>query len=253
MGSQLSLLGAVLLAAGILLLAILLDQVVKRIRYRGSSNRRETPPANPTVLVVVLAISLIMLSQGMFWLSSQIRYFRPLRHDGILGRIVIERQDNPVKALKMMYTPMAGDSTGMTNLFYLSGDSWRFSGEMIGFNFASKFLGLPSKAYKTVKFNGRFRGRIPPGTSEAILKENPLEGGSSAAFTVFRDRPWLNWFASVDSFEVPYMYVERNDSFNIKISPEGIVSLRSPVEQAKAEIGVQSANEVVDSLAPAKR
>jgi hypothetical protein len=253
MGSQLTLLGAVLLGAGILLLAILLDQVVKRIRYRGSSNRREKPPASASIVMVIVALSMIILSQGMFWLSSQIRYFRPIRDDGILGRVVIERQDNPVKALKMTYTPMVGDSMGIVNSFYLSGDSWRFSGEMIGFNVASKFLGLPSKAYKTVKFNGRFRGRIPPGTSEAILKENPLEGGSSAAFTVFRDRPWLNWFASVDSFEVPYRYAERNDSFNIKISPEGIVTLRSPVEQAKAEIWDQPAKEVADSLAPGKR
>lgn len=49
------------------------------------------------------------------------------------------------------------------------------------------------------------------------------------------------------------MYAERDDSFNIKISPEGIVSLRSPVEQAKAEIADQSASQAADSLAPAKR
>jgi hypothetical protein len=243
--------GAVLLVAGILLLAFLLDQVVKRIRYRGSRNRRETPPGSPSLLMVILALILIVLSQGLFWLSSQMRYFRPLGHNEVLGRIVIERQDNPVKALKMTYTPMAGDSVGMTNLFYLSGDSWRFSGEMIGFNFATKLLGLPPKAYKTVKFNGQFRGRIPPGVSEAILKENPLEGGSSAAFSVFRDSPWLKWFATVDSFGVPFMYAARDDSFDIKIGAQGVVTLKSYPSQAVAEDS--SANEVANNARPPKK
>jgi len=235
MGSQLTVLGAALMIAGILLLAFLLDQVVKRIRYRSSGDRRKSPPANPSGFLVILGLAIIAISQTCFWLSSEVKYFRPLRSDGVIGKVAIERQDNPVKALKITYVPMVGDSSGMPNSFYLSGDSWSLTGELIYFKLAHNYLGLPSRAFKTVEFNGRFQGRIPPGTSGAILKDNPLEGGSSSAFKAFRDSRWISWFASVDSFSVPFLKAESDETLEIKLGSDGVVSLLSTDEQAKAE------------------
>jgi hypothetical protein len=218
-------LGVGLFIVGILLLAILLNRVVRRIRYRYSGRLGDHPPEGANVLLIIIAIVLIVLAQCFFWLSSQIQYFRPVGRNGTIGTVAVQRTDDPIRSLRVSYIPGAGDSAGMENQFYLSGDSWRFSGEIINFKFADRFLKLPSKCYKTTEFNSRFLERLPPNTTGALLHEQILEGGSSGAFSLFRDRRFFRWFATVDSFSTDFVTTEKIDVYAIKLLPDRTVEL----------------------------
>jgi hypothetical protein len=227
MNSRLMLLGAVIFAVGILLLALLLNRVVKRIRYRGSSDPRRQPPPSPGVFSIVSALILVVLGQGLIWLSSQIGTYRPIGSDGLIGKLRVERLTDPVKSLEVTFTPVGGESGGVPNLFYLSGDSWKFQGEIINFKFANEYLGLPIRACKTTEFHSRFIERLPPKASGALLNRNKIEGGGSAAYRLFRDKRYFDWFAHVDSFAIDYVTTSRCDSFAVKLAPDGSLNLES--------------------------
>lgn len=226
MDSRLTLVGAVLFVAGTLLLALLLGRILRRISFRGEKANR-IPPKSPRFWQVLIAIILIVIAQGFFWLSSQLEYFRPLPADGHFAQLRVEHTGDPVQSLDVQYVPLAPESTGLPNRFFLSGDSWRFFGEVIDFKFARKYLHLPERAYKTVRFEGRFLGRLPQHASGALLNENLLEGGSSQAFRLFRDSRYLKWFARVDSFSTDYVITEKIDSIAVKLEPDGTVGLEA--------------------------
>jgi hypothetical protein len=217
--------GVVLFIGGILLLAFLLNRVVKRIRYRDTGNMLQPPPRNPGVLAIIPALLMIILAQGCFWLGTQLQYFRPVRDDGIIARIQVERQTDPIKSLKVSYYPIVGDSLGMANIFFLSGDSWRFSGEALNFNFANKYLDLPARSYKIIGFDSRFLERLPPNVSAALLDENMLEGGRSAAYSAFRNNRLFKWFATADSFGIDFLTTRQSDSYAVRLRPNSSVAL----------------------------
>ncbi len=126
MGSRLTQLGVILFVVGILLLAFLLNRVVKRLRYRDTGKLTDRPPKRAKLSLVIVALVLIVIAQGFFWLSAQVQYFRPLLSDGSIGMVEVQRLEDPVKSLRIKYLP-AG-SPLLANEFVLSGDSWRFSG-----------------------------------------------------------------------------------------------------------------------------
>jgi len=222
---RLSLIGAGLFAVGIMILAFSLFRIFRRIRYRDSGDLLRPPPPGPSILTVIFALILIAAGQACFWLTSQLQFFRPVRDDGIIAYIWIERQADPIKSLKVSFTPMVGDSMGIANFFFLSGDSWRFRGEVLNFKFANDLLKLPSMAYKVTEFNGRFVDRPPPKVADALLNENVLEGGRSATFGAFRDSPLLNWFARAAKFEIDFERAREADTCAIRLRPNGTVLL----------------------------
>jgi len=225
MGARLTLLGGIIFAVGILMLGYSLNRIIKRIRYRDTGDPMHRPPKNPRISLILLALVFIVVSQGFFWLSSQITYFRPIGANTQIGKIEIERLNDPVKSLRLTYRPLINDSTALPNQFYLSGDSWKFSGEIIKFKFGIKYLDLPLRAYKIKQFDSRFIGRLPPNASGALLDYNILEGGASTAFRLFRDSRYFKWFAEVDSFATDYVTTAGVDSFTIKIEPDRTVGL----------------------------
>ncbi len=225
MGFRLTLLGTVIFAIGILFLTLSLRRIIKRIRYRDTGDPMHRPPKNPRVSFIILALVLIVLSQAFFWLSSQITYYRPIGATSQIGKLQIQRQNDPVRSLHMTYMPLFGDSTALPNQFYLSGDSWKFSGEIIRFKIGNKYLDLPARAYKIKQFDSRFIERLPPNASGALLDYYVLEGGGSAAFRLFRDSRYFKWFAEVDSFATDYVTTAKIDSFTIKIEPDRTVGL----------------------------
>ena len=145
---------------------------------------------------------------------------------GFFARLKLIKTGNPIKTLEMKYIPAVGDSLGVENMFYLSGDSWRLKGEIINFKFANDFLGLPEKCYKTVEFNGRFLGRLPPRTKGALLHTEIIEGGESRVFKLFRDTKLFSWFAEVDSFSVDYERVDNSVGLYMYLKTDGSVDLR---------------------------
>jgi hypothetical protein len=225
MGTRLTLLGAVIFAIGILFLALSLRRIIKRIGYRDTGEPGRMPPKNPRVSFIILALILIVISQAFFWLSSQITYYRPIGNASQIGKLEIERLNDPVKSLRLTYMPLWSDSTALPNQFYLSGDSWKFSGEIIKFKFGNKYLDLPLRAYKIKQFDSRFIERLPPNASGALLDNNILEGGGSTAFRFFRDTRYFKWFAEVDSFATDYVTTAKVDSFTIKLEADRTVGL----------------------------
>jgi hypothetical protein len=224
MDSRLTLAGAVLFAAGALLLALLLVRVIRRISYRSDTSKK-SPPKGLRLWQIIIALVLIVLGQGIFWLSSQLEYFRPLALDGTFAQIKIVRLSDPIKSLQINYVPLSNDSAGVPNKFYLSGDSWRFNGEIIDFKFARKYLRLPEHSYKVVKFESRFMNRPPQHVSGAMLNENLLESGPSQAFQLFRDCRYFKWFATVDSFATDYVTTDTTDHFALKLEADGTVGM----------------------------
>jgi hypothetical protein len=224
MDSRLTLAGAVLFAAGALLLALMLGRIIRRITYRPSDTRK-APPASPHLFYILPALFLIVAGQGFFWLSSQLEYFRPVSSDGNLGQVKVERQSDPIRSLEITFVPLLNGSASLPNRFYMSGDSWRLSGELISFKFGRKFFKFPECAYKAVRFESRFSGQLPANVPGVLLNENLLEGGPSQAFRLFRDSRYFKWFASVDSFSTSYLVAEKNDSFTIKLETNGSAAL----------------------------
>ncbi len=225
MESRLAVIGIGLFILGILLLAYQLRKVVKRIRYRDSGEPMAKVPGGARVILIILALLCIVLSQGFFWLSSQLKYFRPLSNQGTIGRLAVNRTGDPIKSLEMRYVPASGHNVSVENLFYLSGDSWRFSGEILRFKFARNQLSLPEKAFKTTEFNGRFIARRAPSSTGALLHNEELEGGQSAVFEFFRDTRLFKWFAEVDSFAIDWVTVEDSESYELSINSEGLVDI----------------------------
>jgi hypothetical protein len=225
MESRLALYGIGLFVLGILLLAYQLRKVVKRIRYRDSGEPTAKVPGGARVILIILALLFIVLSQGFFWLSSQLKYFRPLSNEGTIGKLAVNRTGDPIKSLEMRYVPASGHNVSVENLFYLSGDSWRFSGEILRFKFARNQFSLPEKAFKTTEFNGRFIARRAPSSTGALLHNEELEGGQSAAFEFFRDTRLFKWFAEVDSFAIDWVTVEDSESYELSINSEGLVDI----------------------------
>lgn len=225
MESRLALFGIGLFVLGILLLAYLLRRVFKRIRYRDTGEPKAKAPGGASVLLIILALIFIVISQGFFWLSSQLKYFRPLSDDGAIGRLAVKRTGDPIKSLEVRYVPATGHSVSVENMFYLSGDSWRFSGEILRFKFARNQLDLPEKAYKTIEFNGRFIARRSPSSTGALLHTQELQGGESAAFEFFRDTRLFKWFAEVDSFASDWVTVEEPKSYELSIDAQGLVDI----------------------------
>lgn len=226
MESRLALFGIGLFVLGILLLAYLLRRVFKRIRYRDTGEPRAKAPGGASIFLIILALIFIVLAQGFFWMSSQVKYFRPLNDDGAIGRVAVKRTGDPIKSLEVRYVPATGQSVSVENMFYLSGDSWRFSGELLRFKFARNQLDLPEKAYKTIEFNGRFIAQRSPSSTGALLHTQELEGGQSAAFEFFRDTRLFKWFAEVDSFASDWVTVEETTSYELSINSEGLVDIK---------------------------
>lgn len=223
MESRLTAIGVTLFIVGILLLAFLLRRVFKRIRYHDIGDLRKRPPGGVNILLVLLALIFIILSQVSFWMSSQLTYFRSLNDDGDIGRIAARRTDDPVKSLEVRYVHASLQSTNIENLFYLSGDSWRVSGEIIRFKFGRGLLRLPERCYKTVQFNaGYISQRTPPSTG-TLFHTKEIEGGTSNAFELFRDSKYLKWFAEVDSFAGDWVTVEGSGSYEISVGVNGAV------------------------------
>ena len=225
MGTRLTILGGVVFVIGILFLILSLRRIIKRIGYRDTGEPMHLPPKSPRISFIVLALVLIILSQAFFWLSSQITYYRPIGNSAEIGKLEVIHLGDPVKSLKMTYHPLWGDSIALPNQFYLSGDSWKFSGEIIIFKFGNKYLGLPARAYKINQFDGRFIERLPPNASGALLDCNVLEGGGSTAFRLFRDSRYFKWFAEVDSFSTDYVTTVKADSFTIRLETDRTVGL----------------------------
>ncbi len=221
MESRLALYGIGLFVLGILLLAYQLRKVVKRIRYRDSGEPMAKVPGGARVILIILAVLSIVLSQGFFWLSSQLKYFRPLSNEGTIGRLAVNRTGDPIKSLEMRYVPASGHNVSVENMFYLSGDSWRFSGEILRFKFARNQFSLPEKAFKTTEFNGRFIARRSPSSTGALLHTEELEGGQSAVFEFFRDTRLFKWFADVDSFATDWVTVEDSESYELAVGKDG--------------------------------
>ena len=225
MDTRLTAVGIALFVLGILLLAFLLNRVYKRIRYQDTGDPKIKPPRGVSVFLIVLSFIIIILAQSFFWLSSQIKYFRRFGEDGYIGSVSVERMRDPVKSLGVRYVSASGDTVGVENIFFLSGDSWRFSGEIIKFRFANELLRLPEKCYKTIQFNGRYLGRPPPKTSGALLHTRILEGGESGAFTLFRDTRLFKWFAEVDSFATDWMTTEGMRDYGLKVGEDGGIEI----------------------------
>jgi len=227
MGSYLTKLGIGLLVLGLLLLALMLRMVFRRIRFHDNPEPYSSAPAGANALLIIMAIIFIVAAQCFFWLSTQLKYFRPLGADNIIGNILITHSDDPARSLKIHYASGASDSGVLANVFYLSGDSWRISGEIIKFKFANRLLRLPRRAAKAVEFNGRYLGRIPPNSSGALLNRYEIEGGNSAAFELFRDNRYLKWFADVDTFATDFITGEKLEKYLIKLEKDGSVGLEN--------------------------
>lgn len=225
MESRLALYGISLFLLGILLLAYLLRRVIKRIRYRDSGEPRSKAPGGASIILIIFALLSIVFSQGFFWLSSQLKYYRPLNSQGDIGRLTVKRTDDQVKSLEIRYVPASGYSVSVENMFYLSGDSWRFSGEILRFKFARNQFNLPESAYKTTEFNGRFIARRSPSSTGALLHTERLEGGQSAVFEFFRDTRLFKWFADVDSFATDWVTVEDSESYELIVDKDGSVRI----------------------------
>ncbi len=225
MESRMAVFGIGLFVLGILLLAYLLRRVFKRIRYRDTGEPKSKIPGGASIFLIILALISIILSQGFFWLSSQLKYFRPLSNQGTIGRLAVNRTGDPIRSLEMRYVPASGHYISVENLFYLSGDSWRLSGEILRFKFARNQFGVPERAFKTIEFNGRFIARRSPSSTGALLHTEQLEGGPSAAFVFFRDTRLFKWFAEVDSFATDWVTVEDSESYELSINSEGLVDI----------------------------
>lgn len=226
MGSRLAVIGTVLFIAGILLLAYLLRRVFKRIKYQDTGSPRSKPPGGLNILFLLIALIFIISSQGFFWLSSQLNYFRPLETTGDIGRLTVKQTNDPVKSLEMRYVPASKDSVNIENFFFLSGDSWRLSGEIINFKFGREYLDLPERSYKTVEFDGRFLARRAPSSTGELFHSKELEGGRSRAFEVFRDSRYFRWFAEVDSFASEFVTTDGTWDYDLNIEPGGVVRSR---------------------------
>ena len=226
MGGKLFIYGIALFTLGLIILGFQLNSVYKRIRFKDTGDPKSKPPGGFSVCFVILAIVFIITAQALLWLSSQVRYFRPIAEDGLFAQLFVARTGDSVKSLEMRYTPIIGDSSGVENLFYLSGDSWRLRGEILRFKFATDFLGLPDSCYKTVEFNSKFAGRLPPDAKGALLHTETIEGGQTDAFRFFRDTRKFKWFAEVDSFSTDYEKAGDGEGFYLYIKAEGTVELR---------------------------
>ena len=226
MGGKLFVYGIVLFILGLILLGFQLTGVFKRIRYRDTGDPKSKPPRGINVYFVTLAILFILIAQAFFRLSSEIKFFRPFAEDVLFASLYVARTGDSIKSLEMRYTPVIGDSSGVENLFYLSGDSWRLKGEILKFKFLAEYLGLPDSCYKTVEFNGKFVGRLPPDTRGAMLHTEIIEGGQSGAFRFFRDTKLFKWFAEADSFYTDYERIDNSVGFYMYINPDGTVELR---------------------------
>jgi hypothetical protein len=223
MESRLTAIGVTLFIVGILLLAFLLRRVFKRIRYQDTGDLRKKPPGGVNILLVLLALIFIILSQVSFWMSSQLKYFRPLNDEGDVGRVSAKRTDDPVKSLEVRYVHASPKAVNVENLFYLSGDSWRISGEIIRFKFGRGLLKLPERCYKTVRFNAGYIVQRTPLSTGTLFHTKEIEGGKSDAFELFRDSKYLKWFAEVDSFAGDWVTVEGSGSYAVSVAADGAV------------------------------
>jgi hypothetical protein len=140
MDFRLNIFGLVFFAAGLVLLFVSIWWIYKRIRFKASDDPRQKQPRKVGLALILPMIIFILLGQGFFWLSSQLKFYRPAARDYGIGTIEINRLNDPVKSLEVAYTPVYGDSSAVPSRFYLSGDSWRFKGEIINFKFAHGLL-----------------------------------------------------------------------------------------------------------------
>ncbi|MEE9553946.1 MAG: hypothetical protein V3W18_06570 [candidate division Zixibacteria bacterium] len=226
MDSRLTVFGIVFFAVGILLLAFLLRRVFKRIRYEDPGDFKSKPPGGMNIFFVFFALACIVLAQGFFWMSSQLKYFRVLNEYGDIGRLTASQTNDPVKSLEIRYVPASYDSVNIENLFFLSGDSWRFSGEILRFKFAREYLRLPERCYKTVEFNARFLNRRAPSSTGTLFHSSELEGGGSKAFEIFRDNKYFGWFAEVDSFASDFVTTDGTGNYDLNIESDGDIKIR---------------------------
>ena len=226
MESRLTVIGVALFAVGILLLAYMLRNVFKRIGYKDTDKKKRRVPRSSSILLIILSILFILVAQGAFWLSSQVKSFRPLNDSGDIGRITAQITDDPLKSLEISYVPASGSPTSVENRFFLSGDSWRLSGEILHFKFARKLLKLPESCYKTTVFNGDFLATRAPSATGALFHTNEIEGGESAAFGFFRDTRLFKWFAEVDSFAGDWVTVGEDGTYELNIAPDGNIEIR---------------------------
>ena len=226
MGETLFRYGIVLFVLGIALLVFLLIRIFKRFRFRDTGDPKLRPPRGMNIYLFILIIIFISIGQSFFWLSSQVKYFRPFGENGMFASLFVTRTGDPIKSLEMLYIPAVGDSSAMENLFYLSGDSWRLKGEILKFKFLADFLGLPDSCYKTVEFRSEFKGRMPPDTRGALLNTEIIEGGESGAFRFFRDTGLFKWFAEADSFSTDLQRKDESVGYYLHLTSDGSVELR---------------------------
>ena len=218
-----NIIGLAFFAAGLILLILAVRQIYKFIRFKKTSDSRKKPPKRVSPALIIVMVLLILIGEGFSWLSSQLKYYRPVASDYSIGTIEVERLDDPVKSMDVIYTPVFEDSSAVASRFYLSGDSWRFKGEILNFKFANSLLGLPEKSYKTTEFEGRFIWRLPAKTKGAMLNRNEIEGGPTTLYKILRDQKFLGWFAEVDSFSTEFITAHSKDYYNLSLGGDGVI------------------------------
>ena len=222
-GANLWALGALII--GLAMLWLFLVRLIRGLTYKPDEDKKAGPPASVSFLTIILAVILLGVSWVLYWTGHQLRSFKPVNFPGAIGRVEAVNEHDPLKTLKVDFYSFSGDSLSKPTNFYLTGNSYRLSGQFIRLpGFLKHVFG--SRYYcKITDFWGEYIGHKPPGFESTLFDHQQIGGGQVEVFEYISLFPFVKKLLYLCEFESEPLKVDERGTFELALSDTCQVSI----------------------------
>jgi hypothetical protein len=212
------------LVVGLVLLWIFLIRLIRGLTHKAKEGKKSRAPAGVSFVAIVLAVVLLGFSWVLFWMGHQLRTFKPVALPGVIGRIDVVHENDPMKTLRVNFYSVSQDSLSKPTNFYLTGNSYRVSGQFVRLPafLSSVFEGR--NFCKVTDFQGQYIGHKPPGFESALFEHQQIGGGRVDVLENISLLPLVRKLFNVCEFESEPQKIKDRGVYDLVLSDDCKVS-----------------------------
>jgi hypothetical protein len=220
-----SLIAVLLLIIGVILLGWFLIRIIRRLTFQPIAGKPRRPPGGVSYFAIFVAVVLLTCSWVLFWVGHQLKTFKPFSPPGMIGKLELVNEKDPIKSLYVKYYSALDDSLSKPTSFYLSGNAWGMRGQYVKIPGFLKPVFLGQHFYKVTDFYGDFIGHRPPGIESPLLAHQTIEGGWVDFYEYISIFPFIKDNFQVRPFSHPAQKLQDWERYEIALTDSGEVSL----------------------------
>lgn len=214
-----------LLVIGLMLLWIFLIRLIRRLTFKPVEGKKVQPPASVSFLAIMFAVILLIFSWSLFWIGHQLRSFKCFNYPGMVGRIDVINEHDPLKTLKVDFYSVARDGIGKPTSFYLTGNAIQIYGQFIELPGFLKLVFDGTYFCKVTDFRGKYIGHKPPGYESVLFEHQEIGGGRIDVFEYITLVPLIKMVFKVCEFESAPLEIKNKGVFDVVLTDGCFVSM----------------------------